>query len=56
MAQEYFLSVHDIVDVLLRTGHLDTRIFNQSSRLEGTRLHQFHQSQQGDDYHSEVPL
>lgn len=56
MAQEYFLSVHDIVDILLRTGHLDTRIFNQSSRLEGTRLHQFHQSQQGDDYQSEVPL
>lgn len=56
MSEEYYLSVHDVVDVLLRTGHLDTRIFNQSSRLEGTRLHQFHQSQQGDDYQAEVPL
>ncbi len=56
MSYEYFLSVHDIVDVLLRTGHLDSRIFNQSSMLEGTRLHQYHQKQQGEDYEAEVPL
>ncbi|MFA6861232.1 MAG: helicase C-terminal domain-containing protein [Bacilli bacterium] len=51
-----YLSVHDIVDVLLRRGHLDTRIFNQASMLEGTRLHALYQSQQGENYISEYPL
>jgi DNA excision repair protein ERCC-2 len=50
------LSVHDIVDVLLRRGHLDTRVFNQSSMEEGSRLHALYQSEQGADYLSEYPL
>ncbi len=50
------LSVHDIVDVLLRRGHLDTRVFNQSSMQEGTRLHARYQKEQGDDYYPEYPL
>lgn len=50
------LSVHDIVDVLLRRGHLDTRIFNQASMLEGSRLHTLYQREQQDGYHSEYPL
>lgn len=50
------LSVHDIVDVLLRKGHLDTRVFNQSSMQEGTRLHSLYQKEQGDDYISEYQL
>lgn len=50
------LSVHDIVDVLLRKGHLDNRIFNQSSMQEGTRLHALYQREQEDGYFSEYPL
>lgn len=50
------LSVHDIVDVLLRRGHLDTRIFNQASMQEGTRLHSLYQKEMGEDYISEYPL
>ena len=50
------LSVHDIVDVLRRRGHLDNRIFNLSSMQEGTRLHVLYQSEQGADYLSEYSL
>ena len=56
MSQVYTLSVHDIVDLLLRRGHLDTRVFNQSSMQEGTKLHARYQKEQGDDYYSEYPL
>ena len=56
MSQVYTLSVHDIVDLLLRRGHLDTRVFNQSSMQEGTKLHARYQKEQGDDYYSEDPL
>lgn len=52
----FYLSVHDIVDVLLRTGHLDTRIFNQSSMQEGTRLHALYQREQTEGYNSEYSL
>lgn len=50
------LSVHDIVDVILRKGHLDNRVFNRSSMLEGTRLHSLYQGEQGSDYIAEYPL
>lgn len=50
------LSVHDIVDVLRRKGHLDNRIFNLSSMQEGTRLHNLYQSEQGADYLSEYSI
>jgi DNA excision repair protein ERCC-2 len=50
------LSVHDIVDVLLRRGHIDTRIFNQSSMQEGTRLHALYQREQQDGYIPEYSL
>lgn len=50
------LSVHDIVDVLRRRGHLDNRVFNLSSMQEGTRLHSLYQSEQGADYLSEYSL
>ncbi len=56
MSQAISLSVHDIVDLLLRRGHLDTRIFNQSSMQEGTKLHARYQKEQGDDYYPEYPL
>lgn len=56
MAYTVNLSVHDIVDVLLRRGHLDRRVFNQSSMLEGTRLHSLYQKEQGSDYLAEYSV
>lgn len=56
MKKTLILSVHDIVDIILRRGNLDTRIFNQSSMTEGTRLHGVFQKQQGETYISEYPL
>lgn len=51
-----YLSVHDIVDIILRTGHLDNRVFNKASMQEGTRLHSLYQGEQGSDYLSEYPI
>ncbi len=56
MAYIINLSVHDIVDTLLRRGHIDTRIFNQTSMQEGTRLHALYQAAQQDGYIDEYPL
>ena len=50
------LSVHQLVDFLLRSGDIDNRVFNRSSQTEGTRLHALYQSKQGDNYISEYPL
>ncbi len=50
------LSVHQLVDFLLRTGDIDSRVFNRSSQTEGSRLHSVYQSSQGKNYISEYPL
>lgn len=50
------LSVHDIVDVILRKGHLDNRVFNKSSMMEGTRLHSLYQGEQASDYIAEYEV
>ena len=50
------LSVHQLVDFLLRTGDIDNRVFNRSSMTEGTRIHSAYQAKQGSDYISEYPL
>lgn len=50
------LSVHQLVDFLLRTGDIDNRVFNRSSMNEGTLIHALYQSKQGKNYLSEVPL
>ena len=50
------LSVHQLVDFLLRKGDIDNRIFNRSSMAEGTLLHALYQSKQGKDYISEYAL
>ena len=50
------LGVHDFVDLILRKGDLDNRIFNTLSMEEGTRLHKWYQDKQGPDYLSEVYL
>lgn len=50
------LSVHQLVDFLLRTGDIDNRVFNRSSMNEGSRIHSAYQAQQGSNYMSEYPL
>ena len=50
------LSVHQLVDFLLRSGDIDNRVFNRSSQTEGSRLHSVYQSKQGNNYISEYPL
>ena len=39
MKKEINLSVHGLVDFLLRKGDIDNRIYNQSSMQEGSRIH-----------------
>lgn len=50
------LSVHELVDFLLRKGDIDNRIFNNETMAEGSRLHLRYQSIQNGNYQSEVPL
>lgn len=56
MKKELKLSVHQLVDFLLRTGDIDNRIHNKSTMAEGSRIHAFYQSKQGHDYLAEYPL
>ena len=50
------LSVHQLVDMLLRSGDIDNRVFNRSSMTEGSKIHSSYQSKQGTNYESEYPL
>ena len=51
------LSVHDLVDFVLRTGDLDGRIFNRSTMQTGTDMHrQYQQQVQVPGYHRELLL
>jgi DNA excision repair protein ERCC-2 len=56
MSKEINLSVHGLVDFLLRKGDIDTRIYNQSSMAEGTRVHLRYQQIQDGTYLSEQAL
>lgn len=56
MDKKLKLSVHQLVDFLLRTGDIDNRVYNQATMSEGTRIHAFYQSKQGNDYISEYQL
>ena len=57
MAKRFLsLSVHQLVDVLLRQGDIDDRVYNQETMNQGSRLHSSYQSAQGADYLSEVYL
>ncbi len=47
------LSVHQLVDFLLRSGDIDNRIFNRSTMNEGSKIHSYYQSRQGSNYLSE---
>lgn len=50
------LSVHDIVDFVLRSGDIDSRVFNVTTMNEGSRLHRIFQDEQDSTYKSEVFL
>src|SRR5574344_244023 len=51
------LSVHQLVDLLLRTGDIDTRYFNTGTMQEGSKLHKEYQdSHKTVNFQSEVDL
>ena len=50
------LSVHDLVDFLLRKGDIDNRVYNQETMMVGTKIHAAFQKKQGNEYLSEVVL
>ena len=50
------LSVHGLVDFLLRRGDLDNRIYNQETMQMGSILHAAYQEKQGHEYLSEYAL
>ncbi len=56
MEPQLRLSVHQLVDFLLRNGDIDNRIFNRASMSEGTRIHAYYQKKQGNTYISEYHL
>lgn len=56
MKKFFELSVHQLVDFVLRSGSLDDRHFNNKTMVEGTLIHQYYQAKQNDNYESEVYL
>lgn len=50
------LSVHGLVDFLLRRGDIDNRIYNNETMQMGTKIHASYQEKQGRQYLSEVVL
>lgn len=56
MQKSLHLSVHNVVDMLLRQGSIDNRVFTSSTMQEGTRLHSLFQNEQNQNYQSEVYL
>ena len=54
--KEVVLSVHGLVDFLLRRGSIDNRIYNNASMAEGTRIHLRYQKIQNGSYLSEQEL
>lgn len=57
MLNNFFeLSVHELVDFVLRSGDIDNRYFNNASMVEGSLIHKYYQGKQNDSYESEVYL
>ena len=56
MDKKIVLSVHQLVDFILRKGDIDSRVFNMQTMQEGTRIHLRYQSIQDGSYESEVAL
>lgn len=51
-----YLSVHELVDFLLRAGDIDSRVYNQETMSLGSKMHAAYQKKAGLAYLSEVPL
>ena len=56
MNKDLKLSVHQLVDFLLRSGDIDNRVFNKATMQEGTKIHAYYQKKQKHDYLSEYYL
>ncbi len=58
MSKKLFLtlSVHELVDFLLRKGDIDSRIYNDETMAIGSKIHASYQKKQGNQYLSEVAL
>lgn len=56
ITKELHLSVHDLVDFLLRTGDIDNRIYNQDTMSRGSEIHATYQSRKIGDRVSEYYL
>lgn len=56
ITKELHLSVHDLVDFLLRTGDIDNRVYNQDTMTRGSEIHASYQSRRIGDYVSEYYL
>ena len=56
MGEPLRLSVHGLVDLLLREGDIDNRIYNADTMEVGSILHRLHQSSQKGEYIGEVSL
>ena len=56
MEKKLKLSVHQLVDFLLRVGDIDNRIYNSTTMQEGSRIHAIYQHMQGSNYLSEYSL
>ena len=56
ITKELHLSVHDLVDFLLRTGDIDNRVYNQDTMTRGSEIHASYQSRRIGDYASEYYL
>lgn len=56
MKQIIDLSVHQLVDLSLRSGSIDERVFNQGTLSEGTLIHQYYQKKQNSNYYPEISL
>lgn len=54
--EKIVLSVHQLVDFVLRRGDIDTRVFNNETMVEGSRIHLRYQSIQDGTYQREVSL
>ena len=50
------LSVHQLVDFLLRVGDIDNRVYNATTMNEGTLIHAMYQARQNKNYISEYQL
>ena len=50
------LSVHGLIDPLLRAGDIDDRVYNQETMETGTLLHSAYQRKQKANYLAEYPL